>query len=327
MPLFFFFSGYCFNDKYFSQPFTFIKKKITGLYFPYVKWSLIFLLFHNIFFTIGIYNEKFEFLGQVQHLYSLQGFRISAQRIIKGMYGHEQLLGGYWFMNALFFGSIIAFSFLYLIHKLRRNATESKAFIFSQCLILSALLLLVLYLMSAFQYTIPFFNFRSQAFLAALFFIIGYTFSRASIRTFTIAKSCLAFIIVIACSFYCKMEAGYDYFDLRVLVPYCFAAITGSWCTFSFPWEKLPLIIRNILSYIGNNTFSILTFHFICFKLITWLIISIFGLSTERLAEFPVCEEYAIRGWWIVYLLIGIILPLGIQYSFDWLQRLIKTNI
>ena len=53
MPLFFFFSGYCMKNKYLNEPFDFIRKRIKGIYKPYVKWSIIFLLLHNIFLIPG----------------------------------------------------------------------------------------------------------------------------------------------------------------------------------------------------------------------------------------------------------------------------------
>ena len=43
MPLFFIASGYCFKEKYLSAPRKYIYNKVKGIYWPYVKWSLLFL--------------------------------------------------------------------------------------------------------------------------------------------------------------------------------------------------------------------------------------------------------------------------------------------
>ncbi len=56
---------------------------------------------------------------------------------------------------------------------------------------------------------------------------------------------------------------------------------------------------------IGNNTLAILTWHFISFKLVSLLIISVHHLPIEHLAEFPVIEDYA-HIYWPIYLLAGI---------------------
>lgn len=37
MPLFFFMSGYCFKEAYLNTPKEYIKKRIKGVYWPYIK--------------------------------------------------------------------------------------------------------------------------------------------------------------------------------------------------------------------------------------------------------------------------------------------------
>ena len=74
MPLFFFFSGYCFKATYLDDPYSFCKRRIRGLYLPYVKWGLVFLLLHNVFFYLNIYNKEYGFRGEVSHLYNIKEF-------------------------------------------------------------------------------------------------------------------------------------------------------------------------------------------------------------------------------------------------------------
>ena len=57
MPLFLFMSGYCFKIGYLEDWRTYIKKRVTGIYWPFVKWSVLFLLLHNVFFMLNIYNK------------------------------------------------------------------------------------------------------------------------------------------------------------------------------------------------------------------------------------------------------------------------------
>ena len=63
MPFFFFVGGLCFKEKYLDDPKTFIKRRLQRLYLPYVKFSLIFLVFHNVFFSLHIYSETTGYLG------------------------------------------------------------------------------------------------------------------------------------------------------------------------------------------------------------------------------------------------------------------------
>ena len=48
MPCFFFISGWLLNDRYITDLKTGLIQKAKGSYYPFVKWTLIFLLFHNV---------------------------------------------------------------------------------------------------------------------------------------------------------------------------------------------------------------------------------------------------------------------------------------
>ena len=54
MPLFFMAAGFFFNRKYLSDPWPFIARRFKGLYLPFLKWSVLFLLLHNVWFHIGV---------------------------------------------------------------------------------------------------------------------------------------------------------------------------------------------------------------------------------------------------------------------------------
>ena len=108
MPLFFFCSGYFFKPvAQLSQLKDFIIKRIKKLYFPFVKWSLFFLLLHNILFKMNIYNDKYGFSGNVSSVYGVEDFMSRFLNIVFAMRGNEQLLGGFWFIRVLFISSIV----------------------------------------------------------------------------------------------------------------------------------------------------------------------------------------------------------------------------
>lgn len=110
MPLFFFLSGYCLKTEYFDKPHMFAWKRVKGIYWPYLKWSLVFLLLHNTFCGLNFY------IGMNKHHYLWTDIVERLQNILFHMQDHEPLLGGYWFMRALFYGSIIAFGMLWIIN-------------------------------------------------------------------------------------------------------------------------------------------------------------------------------------------------------------------
>lgn len=112
MPCFFFISGWLLSDKYLSNLKRGLYQKAKGSYYPFVKWTLIFLLFHNVFASMHIY----------ENYYSWQTFM---ERIIRTftMTGSESLLGGFWFLISLFWASIISLLFF---HMLSKNETLTK---------------------------------------------------------------------------------------------------------------------------------------------------------------------------------------------------------
>ena len=67
--------------------------------------------------------------------------------------------------------------------------------------------------------------------------------------------------------------------------------------------------IKNLLVYVGNNTLTILTWHFLCFKIVSLIIIQCHNLPIEQLACFPVIPEH--KDWWPVYLIVGAGVPLA----------------
>lgn len=106
MPLFFFVSGYLFNTRHLQNGKQYLSKKFKTLYIPFVKWSLIFLLFHNLLASINVYDSA----------YILSDFKSKVIGVVT-MTDSEQLLGGFWFLKQLLYTSIIAWIILFLIYR------------------------------------------------------------------------------------------------------------------------------------------------------------------------------------------------------------------
>ena len=91
VPLFFIISGYFFKDAYTEQPLELIIRRIKSLWIPFIKWSILFVLLHNLFYQLGIYSTE----------YSIR--EITAKILGSLLFnGTEQLLGAFWFINCLF---------------------------------------------------------------------------------------------------------------------------------------------------------------------------------------------------------------------------------
>ena len=109
MPCFFFISGWLLNDKYLSDLKKGLLQKAKGSYYPYVKWTLIFLIFHNVFASMYIYENSYS-------------WKTFIERVIRAftMTSSESLLGGFWFLISLFWASIGSLLLLSILKKHNR---------------------------------------------------------------------------------------------------------------------------------------------------------------------------------------------------------------
>ena len=308
MPLFFFMSGYCFKEKYLDDAWSFVKKRVIGIYWPYVKWSLLFLLLHNVFFYLNIYSDEYGFKGSVSALYSSPDYLSHVITITTKMGGHEQLLGGYWFIKLLFVGSFIFFITVKILH--------------SRIVGLIVLLAITICL-SFFDKSIPYFNIGTRECFAAFFICVGYLYKLHQLEWHRCPWLwCVAAILVIFGSehWYSTMHS-YEYW---IVLPYAITATLAILSIFYLSQriaEKSENRVTHFIVFTGNHTMEVLTWHLISLKLVSLLLISIYGLPIKQLSEFPVIEQYARQGWWVAYFVVGVGIPIGGTYFYHMLRR------
>ena len=293
MPIFFFAAGYCFNRRYLNDKYLFLQKRIKGLYFPVVKWGSLFLILHNVFYNISFYSRDYT------HMYDLATFFNEFFILLLGMRVHEPLLGGYWFLHALFWGSIISWILL-------RYISPTKAILVS---------VIICIIMNKYQLRIPLIEISPQSFSASVLYNIGHMFAYKKVSYFNIYQIVTSLVLMFIGSFFWRLDMDIVYFSNYKIVPYWITAVLTIWSIMSLvDIITIPKFIERLFNYIGTHTLDILTFHFLSFKLVSLIIIYIYDLSLSRLSDFPVIIEYANFYWWILYSIIGIILPLTIRY-------------
>lgn len=129
MPLFYFASGYFFKADYAMQKRVFVWKRVKGLYFPFVKYGILFLLLHNVFYALHIYSGEYGFMDRVSAPYTLsETLRRLASCLTFG--ANEQLLGAYWFLYSLFVVSVLFLFLFYFSRKLSVKHTQLMLFSF-----------------------------------------------------------------------------------------------------------------------------------------------------------------------------------------------------
>lgn len=303
MPLFFIMSGYCFKLTYLDNTWIYVKKRLKCAYWPYIKWSIVFLLLHNLFFRLNIYNAEFGFRGVVSELYSSHDVMRRLFFLCTTMTGEEQLLGGYWFLHTYFVASLLSYFALKICKSIN-----------CPIIIGGGILLIITVLSAYFGFSLSYYV-GTKELLASFFIIVGYLYKYSSLKLeeHPLPIMPLSFTAVFLGVFWGR--SNMLSLSWQTIVPYSFSAIAGSLLALTFCNIASNMIfVKRILVYIGDRTLDVLIWHFLGFKIVTFLIILLYAMPIERLAEFPVIEEFSYRGWFVAYLLIGVIFSLFMKY-------------
>jgi len=320
MPLFFMMSGYCFKAKYIDDGKKYLARRVTGVYIPYLKWGLFFLLMHNVFCYIGLYEVGVS--GTT--FYSLSEMFHRALTIVLCMSPEEELIGGFWFLHDLFWGSLI---FYFSLKFLRKSY------------IVIPLLLSITMLLSYYDWHLSYFVYPRTV-LASAFITSGYAFKS---RNYPFHRSWIfiisAFVIILAVSL--QWHSNFLEFTWTDVPLYTILAVMGSLMLFglgehldrmcstlgSYPTKfcyRCLSRIRSALIYIGGKTFNVLTWHMLSFKLVSLLIIYIYSLSWSSMADFTTIAEYSSRGWFLLYFVIGVTIPILGSLCFDRIKSKLR---
>ncbi|SHH27566.1 Fucose 4-O-acetylase [Fibrobacter sp. UWH9] len=285
MPLFFIISGYLFKETYFQEKNKFIQRRIFSLYVPFVIWSIVFILLHNVFYHFNLINDSFSSYGTVNHIYTIKETLI---RISKSflLINSESFLGAFWFLKALFCGSIL---FILIQSKIK-----NVFFIPLTCIIIILLrtFLISKELITASGETLH------QAIYALLFISIGHILKQQNIILSKFKISIYLLILTIISQFK-SLSMNQDFLNC-LIIP--FSGSLGFIILFNM-CHSLKMgknIFFKITAQLGDYSLYILVFHFLMFKPISFLKIKLYDEPTFLLGEFPIISIDN-SFFWIIY--------------------------
>lgn len=91
------------------------------------------------------------------------------------------------------------------------------------------------------------------------------------------------------CCYNCLFKTDIDIVFLPMDVfPYALCAFGGTIAVFNISKSYIQTYLSELLVFIGNNTFVILTWHFLCFKFITLLRIVVSHEDVSKLGYSPI---------------------------------------
>lgn len=297
MPLFFILAGYCFKESHLAHPWQFTERRLKGLWWPFVKWNLLFMVVHNWFASMNIV-EGYYTLRDVWHRLGWYAMMNHA----------EAMLGGFWFLGGLFVASMVSWG----VMRLCRGKTSYIAW---ATLAIAAVTSVVnIWVTSA-----PTGHKPTNFMLYVVFFLCGYLVANVLKRRPTPASGasygiivCLAGVLFLIAWFF---PYGISAFFTWQLPIYVLGGMAGTLLTLAIASRLKDGVARKFLVFCGDSSMVVLVWHFLCFKGVTAVLLHINGMPAEELTAFPVHDVFSGRLWW-VYSVFGIIVPLIIQAGY-----------
>ena len=162
--------------------------------------------------------------------------------------------------------------------------------------------------------------------LGAFFMIVGFLYKQSELK-YERHIACLPISVVLIHIGVIYWSSALSTVSYMFVVPYCFTAIVGSvmvlsLCHFISRWS----VFDKSLIFLGDKTLVILTWHFLSFKLVSLMIVIKNGLLSSQIAEFPIIADYTTKGWWMLYLAAGVLMPVLLDKSSIFILSAYERN-
>ena len=334
MALFFIISGYLYSEIASTDNKSickYILRKIKSLWMPYFVWTSLFVMLNNIFIKIGVYT--------CQSIYDKNGIVVAGipshnfisikqcvLQILDAFKYHTgtEMGGAFWFVTILFYSSIMFcicdFIFARFLGKDKIVGHVLCAYV---CLLLFWNNLVV-----DWCYT--------KVLVGYFLMSVGYVFKCIELnvrnlggmwggicshrKNFIVAL--IAVVILIIATKFGSIELSIN----QIHNPWFFVVVSIAGWFFICSIAKLvasSIALSKVLAYIGKNTWSIMALHFLSFKLINYIYLRLYDLPFYYLASFPTIANKT-SGWWLVYSVCGVVLPLVCNFCFKRIKDVVK---
>ena len=321
VPIFFFCAGYFFKTAYLTDERTYVVHRIKGLYFPFVRWSLFFLLIHNLLFYTGILNETFgNAAGGVTHPFTWHTFCQHAWSIVFNMSGYDTFLcGTFWFFRAFLLSSLAYLVIFKLIVKVRPQLSDKSV---GWIILLLSLALMTWKTLEGLNIT-GVAQGGSRELTGVGFMAMGFLVRRYNVVDRLNGLTVLPFaaFLVLAATYFPSAMYWRPNFVQFIKLP--LAAFSGiMFCLWIAKWLNTHTrYIKTGLIYIGDRTLYIFAFHLVAFKLVSAMKVAWYGLPWLAVGGHPYVMEPTNNAFWVMmYLVVGTGFPLLWLYGYQKLS-------
>lgn len=329
VPIFFLCAGYFFHTKYLSDERSFVMHRIKGLYLPFVRWSVFFLILHNLLFTCGILSEQPQFgnatMG-VLHPYNWTQWSQHLWSIVFNMSGYNSFLcGTFWFFRALFVASLLFLVLFKVIRKSPRFASNQQA----GWALLVCGLLLTLWKTTCGLHITGLAQGGYRELLGLSFMAAGFLLRQYNVienLTWKIALPSIVLLLVASFFFPSSMAFNGTTIDLVSIFLPAIAAFLAIAYGSQFI-DRHNTLLKRSLVHIGDNTLYIFAFHIIAFKVVSALKVAYYGLPWEAIGDHPTVLNPASNALWVIlYVLAGVGIPLLWMAGYRCVQPYVKQG-
>lgn len=316
LSVFFIVSGFYLKNM--DKPKEFINTKVKKWYIKLILYYIPFVLLHNVFIKLGIYEIGKIYGDKITAVYSIKTMIIKIVEAILLM-GREPLLGALWF----FITQIIAMIGLTIIYYIV-NIIIKKYHLNKEKIIFTILIILMFIstaLTQIFSFTIPRI---SIAITAMILIYIGYYFNQIINLKYNNKFILFVSIITLICNTLYVDKLRMNKNIIINPVTFLTSAIAGLYLLCFIGKRIEENRIGKLLETCGRYSFYIMVFHFISFKL-AMLIIHYFKIENITVLSDLEPSTSNIIGV-IIYIVIGTGLPIIIAKIIEFIKLKMKTE-
>ena len=298
LAIFFFCSGYLFKDNE-KEIWSYIEKKLKGLYKPFIIYSVLYIILRNMFIKMGI-------LGGEE--YHVADFLIAITNSIT-FNSVGELLAAFWFLPVLFF-SLCIFTFIHrstmYIHK-RNMQLIIRIFI---CAAIGIVGLIVTEKHYGLLYNMQI------VYLMLPIVALGHVYEKYMDKVNTIIGFPGLLFSIFLLEIILKSDVGIiNLSEFQIINKYLFYPVTIIGIYFCLCLGKILSYsnkIKKIIAYVGKNSLHIMALHLLCIKIVDVFACCITG-QKDKLSLYP----HSFNNIWIIYYIVGVALPIMIWYSIN----------
>ncbi len=323
MSLFIFLSGYLFKNRQinsFSELIIYLWKRIYRLYSFYLIFEILFYLCSDFFLEIGFYSSHISYGGKF--IFPIQSFKDFVLHILQIviLMGREPFCAAFWFIVSLIFVTSGYAILNYVSNK--QKIISNSLFVLLGCVLSFCIGCTVSALHINIPRLFPAFTFLLIYHLGNLYYIYQKNFNLSSLlKTIIFFASIIILIILHQYGKISMNSNSFPNFAFFLLSSFCgiYAVIF-----LSKMFAKIKVLSKIFLK-IGKSSLLIMALHLVAFKIVMFIQYLFGAIKYEDIARLTGYDNN--NGWYIVYVLVGVFVPIMFSDLYYLIIRKIVQKI